>query len=57
MGVNTPQVVALEPTEVNISWRDTTALGSRNANAGEREGGKTGADRRSVDGWKVTVQL
>lgn len=35
MGVNASEVVALEPTAVN--WRNTTALGNRNANAGEKE--------------------
>lgn len=35
MGVNASEVVALEPTTVN--WRNTTALGNRNANAGEKE--------------------
>lgn len=35
MGVNDSKVVALEPTEVN--WRNKTALGNRNANAGEKE--------------------
>lgn len=40
-GVYTSQVVALQLTKVNLSWRNTTPLGRKNANTGGGEVGKT----------------